>query len=334
MLIGLHDAELEAKLKSRNKLTRNSIKYSNLAIMKISTYHKQLGDDVVWWQPYADLMFDIKYDTVYSSKIFETTPDNRALPLNVIKGGTGYKIYENLPDSIEKCFPDYSLYPDYDAAIGFITRGCPNKCRWCIVPTKEGDIRPNNRWQEIIRKDTPNITLMDNNILACDYGIQQLIELSKTDYRIDINQGLDARLIDPVIARILSNVKYIKKMGGKKKNEIIRFSCDSQAQIPALRRAVNFLVFEGVKRERIMCYALVTADIKETAARIEEIKDLGVTSIYAQAEINPAQGIMLTRAMKEFAERYVKGNLYHNESWEQYCNRKQYDPYCEKLGKS
>jgi len=333
MLIGLHDAELEAKLKSRNKITRKSLKYPNLVIMKIATYHKALGDEVVWWQPYADLMFDISYDKVYSSKVFETTPENRALPLNAVKGGTGYGIYENLPDSIDRCFPDYTIYPDYDTAIGFITRGCPNKCRWCIVPTKEGDIKPYNRWKEIVRKDTLNITLMDNNILACDYGVQQLIELSKTDYRIDINQGLDARLIDPTIARILSELKYIKRMGGKKKGEVIRFSCDSQAQITALRRAVNLLVFEGVKRERIMCYALVTVDIRETAARIEEIKGLGITSIYAQAEINPAQGIMPTRAMKEFAERYVKGNLYHKESWEQYCDRKGYDPYCKNLGK-
>ena len=71
-------------------------------------------------------------------------------------------------------FPDYSLYPRCDYAIGYVTRGCPRKCRWCVVPEKEGGIRPYRRWRELVRSDGDKLVLMDNNILSCDYGVSEL----------------------------------------------------------------------------------------------------------------------------------------------------------------
>lgn len=127
MNIGIHDAELEH---IKNKT------FPNFALMKISAYHKSLGDNVEWWIPLNT------YDRVYSSKVFDYTPENPYLPEDTIKGGTGYGMYNELPAEIENMFPDYSIYPKCDYAIGFLTRGCPNKCEWCYVPRKEGNIRP------------------------------------------------------------------------------------------------------------------------------------------------------------------------------------------------
>lgn len=112
--------------------------YPNLALMKISAWHKAQGDSVEWWWGFC------QYDRVYMSKVFDETysPDIPE-PLNateIIKGGTGYGLDNWLPDEIEHMYPDYSLYPELtkDTAYGFLARGCPNACPFCIVSKKEG----------------------------------------------------------------------------------------------------------------------------------------------------------------------------------------------------
>lgn len=118
MRIGLHDSEKETLRKKS---------FPNYALMKISAWHKLQGNTVEWWNPISG-----EYDKVYSSKIFDFTPENPYLPPDAIRGGTGYDIHSVLPDEIENMFPDYSIYPECDYAIGYITWGCPNKCHWCI----------------------------------------------------------------------------------------------------------------------------------------------------------------------------------------------------------
>jgi radical SAM superfamily enzyme YgiQ (UPF0313 family) len=120
--------------------------FPNLALMKISAYHKSIGDQIEWINYFND------YDYVYQSKIFSFSPDNfNVVNANkIIKGGTGYDPLITLPSEISKTQPDYSLYPNLIHAYGFLTRGCPNKCSWCIVPKKEGDIRSENDIEEIL----------------------------------------------------------------------------------------------------------------------------------------------------------------------------------------
>lgn len=125
--------------------------FPNLALMKLSAYHKSKGDDVEWYMPFSD-----RYNRVYVSKVFSFTPDYD-LCINadeVIRGGTGYAIslvngkefYDHskdkpLPYEVEHIYPDYNLYPNNnDTAYGFLTRGCPRGCQFCIVAGKEGRI--------------------------------------------------------------------------------------------------------------------------------------------------------------------------------------------------
>lgn len=112
--------------------------FPNLALMKLSAWHKEQGDTVEWWWGFG------QYDRVYMSKVFDRTysPDIPE-PLNareIIKGGTGYGLDNRLPDEVEHIYPDYSLYPALtkDTAYGFLTRGCPRGCQFCIVAEKEG----------------------------------------------------------------------------------------------------------------------------------------------------------------------------------------------------
>lgn len=303
MKIGLHDAERE-HLKHKS--------FPNLALMKISAWHKSRGDDVSWWSPL------FQYDRVYSSKVFDFTPVNPYLFLedDLVRGGTGYTdlpIDNKLPPEIDGMFPDYSIYPDCDYAIGYLTRGCPNHCRWCIVPRKEGGIKPYRAWQDVVRPDTDKLVLMDNNILACEYGISQLEGLAGSGQRIDLNQGMDARLVDGRIAGILSRLDWIR---------FIRFSCDQMAQVEPVKNAIDLLMERGVRPYRIFVYLLVTADLQDASRRVEALKGYKGINLYAQAERNERLGILPDAAQLEFQQRYVYGGCYRKETWEEYCTRK------------
>ena len=209
-------------------------------------------------------------------------------------------------------FPDYSIYPKCDYAIGYLTRGCPNRCPWCVVPEKEGEIRPYRKWEQPVRTDTNKLILMDNNILASEYGIAQLESLVGSEYAIDLNQGMDARLVDDRIAGILAQLKWIT---------YIRFSCDQIPQIEALEKTAELLGKYGVKPYRLFVYLLVTADIENAAYRVERLKRLKGISIYAQAERNERKGIIPNSLQKEFAQRFVYGRCYKTETWEEYLER-------------
>ncbi len=301
MIIGLHDAENEYFRKKT---------FPNYALMKIAAWHKEQGDKVDWWIPV------LHYDKVYSSKIFDFTPDNVELPEDVIRGGTGYRdvpMQQELPSDIDAMYPDYSLYPECDYAVGYLTRGCPNHCRWCVVPQKEGKIRPYRRWKDIVRSDTDKLILMDNNILACEYGIEQLEGLIGSGYQIDLNQGMDARLVDDHVAKILGSIKWIR---------FIRFSCDQKSQIDPIKRTIELLGKNGVRPYRIFIYILVTADIADAVDRVEALKRYKGINLYAQAERNERLGVIPNKVQMEFTQRYIYSGKYRSETWNEYCERK------------
>lgn len=302
MRIAVHDADMEHLNTKRRQKT-----FPNYALMKISAYHKLLGDTVEWWLPNG------VYDRVYSSKVFSFTPENPYLPADVIKGDTGYGLFSDLPPEIDDMFPDYSLYPDCDYAIGYITRGCPNNCRWCVVPRKEGAIKPYRTWEQLVRPDTDKLVLMDNNILACDYGVEQLESLIDSGYRIDLNQGMDARLVTDEIAEILSKLKWIK---------YLRFSCDTTAQIEHIQKTAEMLGKHGIKPYRLFIYLLVTEDLDNAEYRVEQLKKLRGITIYAQAE-RKLDGKSEPNALQmEFCQRYVYSGKFRSVTWSEYAKER------------
>ena len=301
MKIGLHDAD-------RDHMPKKT--FPNLALMRISAYHKAIGCEVEWWQK------DKIYDFVYSSKVFDFTPTNKNLPERTIRGGTGYGFFNELPPETEACFPDYTIYPECNYAIGFLTRGCPKRCSHCIVPQKEGGIRHYARWQDVVRKDSKILKLMDNNILACEHGISQLAELAETDYIIDMNQGMDADFFNERVADICAGIKWL---------EYIRFSCDSFQRVETVCKAINLLLERGVKEYKVFVYFLVKKDVNEAAERLEALKQRhSKITIYAQAERQKDNHP--TKAQLEFANRYVYSGAWRSQTWSIY-NQRQGFPY-------
>lgn len=231
--------------------------YPNLALMKISNFYKKKGDTVEWYNPFSS------YDIVFMSKIFSFTPDYRQYITNtdiIKKGGTGYDIKECLDPKVEYIQPDYYIYPSIpkNMAYGFLTRGCPNRCKWCVVPQKEGNIKPYMDIEEIAIDGRNNIILMDNNILASEYGLSQIEKIIKLNLKVDFNQALDARLVTHDIAKILAKVKWIKR---------IRFGCDTPSQIGDCERAISLIDKYGYKGEYFF-YCILMNSFKESFERV------------------------------------------------------------------
>ena len=182
--------------------------FPNLALMRISAYHKARGDIVEWW--WSDF---VHYDIVYMSKIFSDaySPDVPA-PINadkVVKGGTGYAIHlqdgkevfnreedKDLPAGIEKMFPDYSIYPQFPYAVSMTSRGCPRGCAFCHVAAKEGrcSIKVANVSDFWCGQD--EIKALDPNITACRDKRDLMQQYVDTKAKIDFTQGLDIRLLN------------------------------------------------------------------------------------------------------------------------------------------
>src|SRR5271157_1367090 len=200
--------------------------FPNLALMKISAWHKRQGDKV----EFANI-FD-RYDRIYKSKVFTYTPDDCAsyITSEMVLGGSGYQDYAVCLDkAIEHILPDYSLF-NCEHSYGFLTRGCPNACHFCIVNRKEGDIKPHADIEEFLG-DYKTAILLDNNVLASDHGIRQIEKIIDLGIKVDFNQGLDARIIakDKDVAKLLAKVKWLQPL---------RLACDTTGAIESVRKAV------------------------------------------------------------------------------------------------
>ena len=185
----------------------DGLNYPNLALMRISAWHKAQGDTVQWYAPLAS------YGRIYASKIFTFTPEDPYLPPDAIRGGTGYDVAGRLPPDVESMPPDYSIYPQFDAAYGFLTRGCVNDCPWCVVPRKEGKLSVIGDIERICSTNTGfrhKAILMDNNFLAApiDFVREQVDKMRRLKIRVDFNQGTDARLYNDETARIVARIPF------------------------------------------------------------------------------------------------------------------------------
>jgi len=230
-------------------------KMENLALMRLSTYHRTQGDKVTL--KYGDArpeLFETP-DRVYISSLFRwnyrrATSLKDAWNGRGIIGGTGIDPMAELPPEVVSCGPDYELYGN-TRAVGFLSRGCPRNCPWCVVPHKEGGIHRVATVQEIVG-DRKEAIFLDNNHLALPDHLDDLRWLADMQVAIDFNQGMDARLITADNAKLLGKCKWCTP-GSKK----IRLACDSDGQIWAMDRAFKLLSEAGIHPYEVFVYCLI-----------------------------------------------------------------------------
>lgn len=253
-------------------------KYPNLALMKLSAYHKAQGDSVEWYQPFSD-----RYNKVYISRVFSTTSDYDLVVNSdeVVRGGTGYEIQlvdgrevyskgDDLPYEVEHIYPDYSLYGITDTAYGFLSRGCPRGCAFCIVGGKEG--RRSVKVADLTEfwREQKNIVLCDPNILACKEWRNLLGQCAESKANIDFNQGLDIRLMTKDKAKAINACK-IKE---------IHFAWDRyQDKDVILRNLALYAEYGKFKphSHNAIVYTIVNFDttFEQDLERIYTLRDLG-----------------------------------------------------------
>lgn len=263
---------------SKIGLWTDSHNFSSLPLMKLSAYHKAIGDEVEMYMPIN------QYDLVYASKVFSFTDDidtNSVIQADEVKkGGTGYcinvkngrEVFDNsknssLPREIEHIYPDYALYPQYKYAVGFLTRGCPRNCGFCVVGEKEGlcskqDADLNEFW-----RGQKEIKLLDPNILACENNESLLKQLAESKARVDFTQGIDIRLTNPDNIELLNKIKVT----------MLHFAWDNPKQdlTKYFRRFSEHTKIKSDRNKVVYVLTNYNSTLEEDLYRIYKLRELG-----------------------------------------------------------
>lgn len=255
--------------------------FPNLALMKLSAWHKRQGDSVEFVLPLKH------YDKIYVSKVFgdeySKISDFVLQADEIVYGGTGFaitvengkEVYHkdrdpNLPYEIEHICPDYSLYPDLTKgkAFGFLTRGCCNNCDFCIVSKKEGMCSKKVADLSEFWNGQKGIVLLDANILACKDRIELLNQLADSKAKVDFTQGLDARFITEEVAEMLAKIKIMR----------VHFAFDFMKNEKAIIRGLRiYKEIVGTSDRNAIVYILTNFDttIEEDLYRVNMVQEVG-----------------------------------------------------------
>lgn len=292
----------------------NTGKFPNLALMKISAYHKSKGHEVEWYKP----LFAGNYDKVYVSKVFSWSKDY-PYAINakqVIYGGVGYDLKNKLDDEMEHIFPDYSIYPYIkNTAYGFLTKGCPRQCSFCNVSKHQGTLSHKVADLKEFWNEEKEIKLLDPNILACKDWEELFKQLVESKSWIDFTQGLDVRLLTKEMAGYLNKMK-IKQ---------IHFAWDQMDNkvYEKLKEVRGWLNYDS-RKLRVYMLVNYNTTLEQDLYRVNKLRELEYTPYIMRYKDYNCKNVKLK-----------KGNVYNklarwcnnmmlwrtNNTFEEYCSR-------------
>jgi len=273
--------------------------FPNLALMKISAWHKQQGDEV-------EMVFPMShYDKVYMSKVFDDSPDFETC-INadeIIQGGRAYDKKLKLPPEIESMYPDYDLYGIKDTAYGYLVRGCPWSCDFCDVQNIEGKVAYKVADLNQFWKGQKEIKLLDPNTLAYNGHMELLEQLANSGAWVDFTQGVDAWLLTFENVELLSKIKV----------KMIHFAWD-RVEDTTPYMLWHFKKHTDMEYQRLKVYVLTNFDTteEENLYRIYKLKELGYdpyVMIFNKKEFVTEKNRL--KPMKELLKRFTNEQIEH-----------------------
>lgn len=261
----------------RIRLTQLDGKLPNLALMKLSHWHRAHGDEVHFSKHVSVDMLETPYDRVYGSAIFSFTAERveqfRHQFPHAIIGGThntadnrtveellGIDVYEHY---------DYSIYPGFTGSIGFTQRGCRLKCGFCVVPKKEGKARSVNAISDIWRGEPHprHLHLLDNDFFGQprEQWQARIAEIRAGKFKVCFNQGINTRMIDDESAEALGSMQLYDDSFKVRR---LYTAWDNLGDEERFFRGVDTLERHGVKPYTLLVYMLVGYDKRETWERV------------------------------------------------------------------
>lgn len=307
------------------RLTQIDGKLPNLALMKLAHWHKSKGDTVLFQRSVTKQLFEPDYDKVYGSAIFSTSQQKiEIFKLNfpaAIIGGTGtddiYFKVEHLIGCGDYDYEhyDYSIYPDYKLSIGFTQRGCRLRCKFCVVPVKEGKISIVNSINDIWRglSYPKEIVLLDNDFFGQSVWQERCNEILQGDFKVSFNQGINIRLIHQAGAEMLAQIKYYDADFKKRR---LYTAWDNKRDEGIFMNGINMLLKAGISPHHIMVYMLCGYWPGETFTdcyyRFEKMKDMGLMPYPMVYPGSPNY-----KQLKKF-QQWVIRRYYQVTSWESF----------------
>jgi hypothetical protein len=255
----------------------------NLALMKLSRYHKGQGRRVILGQKDCCLKGP---EAVYASAVFHNhTTDQRISKLqryygeSLMLGGSGVDIHRRLPADIENISPDYELYPKLDdRAIGFLTRGCPFRCAFCIVPAKEGQPHQVSDLDTLLA-GRRKLILLDDNILSHPKAVDLLEEMASRHIEVNFTQTLDFRMLDRHKAALL---RQIKCSNLRFTRSVYHFSLNSTRRINQLGRKYKLFGFTSQDNVEFICMYGFNTTLAEDVKRFRFLRSLPGAYVFVQ----------------------------------------------------
>jgi len=282
----------------------------NLALMKLTTHALNSGDEVRIYRNIGDhIPLDaLDADLALVSAIF---PKNREKALTIGArfprrevAGSGVDMKAKLPDGIEHLMPAYEAW-DVPYSMGFTSRGCVRRCDFCIVPDKEGPFRPWAPLREFLHPDHNQVILLDNNFLAHPEWKDILLDIQSMDLKVNVNSGLDIRLMTEEKAGVLADTKL---MNWKFTGRTIHVAFDDPALENQVVRGIKMMKAAGIKCS-IVCYILVAFNttLEEDLHRIEVIRDLGAypyVMVYNREDLPRKKHDPIYRHLQRWSNRH------------------------------
>jgi len=223
--------------------------------MKVSRYFKDQGRRVILARGQVCVR---GVEAVYASAVFSRSlTANRVTKLReyygdtLTIGGSGVDLGKRLPAEIERLPADYSLYPELgDRAVGFLTRGCPFACPFCVVPRKEGPPREVAGLDELLPDGQRKLILLDDNILAHPKAGDLLEEIAARELMVNFTQTLDLRLLDKekihLVKRIhCSNLRFTRR--------VVHFSLNDNRNLEEVREKYDLFGFTRRDNVEFIC---------------------------------------------------------------------------------